>query len=1326
MRNCYSVPLIQRGVCAGFCLLFPLVLLATSSVPAQATPSSDPQTARKRAASLDALTANIKSHGPVEIRTALTHDGYVRFLGASQKATFSTTSLGTVQERARSFVLDNRILFTEESPGLDFQVTRTTSHGTVSYVRMQQFYSGLPIFSAESIVQFSGEDAIACVFADIKHDLDDLDSGKTPLSPILSAEQARARAVALATSPMRSPSTEPRNRAEFSAPVPRVFPGTGHASLSFEAGPATLVIFAPEVVGITGKSRLAWQMDIIAADHPEIAERVLIDARTGESVFHYPLVATALNRSIYDANNTTSDPGTLVRSEGGSPVALADANLAYDYFGHTYNFYAGEHGRNGIDGAGMPISGTVRYCSPDEPCPYENAFWSDSTERMYFGEGYASADDVVAHELTHGVTSHESNLIYFNESGAMNESFSDMWGEWIDQGNGAGLDGTAYDWLMGEDLPIGAIRNMADPPEYNDPDRMGSPLYSANIADEGGVHYNSGIGNKLCYLLTAGGTFNGRSVAALGASRTADLFYECQANLLTSASDYSDLYELLRQAAVNLSYTQQESNNLVEACLAVELGVQPVRKAVLSYNATWALPMFTGYQDSRTQSIYLASEIGRSGRITGLSLYVDTVPGQTLNSWTIRLRTTSASAFSTASFEAPAGWTTCYQGNVTVSARGQASFLFSTPFNYDGTSNLMVDFSHNNNSYSSSGICLASVTPDDRTVIGAADSHATYPDPLLWTGTSLPNTPNKQPYYPMRELSVAVPSIALSFSAPSAVVTEVTSPIPNGAYTVGQVIDLNVAFSASVTVTGVPRLELETGTINRYAMYIGGSGTDILTFRYIVQAGDSTSDLDYTNGGALQLVGGSIKDSNTLTEAILTLPTPASTHSLGANKNIVIDTARPVITMCAPDPGPLSLDGNCSATLPDLTGNVVAVDNIGISSITQDPAPASLVTSDTPVMFTVSDAAGNTANCTVTVTVIDDTAPEITSCFPDPGPLALDGDCSVLLPDLTGSVIVVDNCSTPAILQTPPAGTRITENTLVMITAADDSGNSTTCENTVTVAPCVEGEGEPCLNIVTYVYLEGAAIEAGGGSAYTLPMRTDLNLLRVLPGQTYEDPFLGTVYTPPGQPYSAAPWLYAGSEGDTFDSAGDPANGQAGYPPTVVDWVLVSLRETADGAGGPVCQAAALLHNDGTVEFPGGGFTCCAPDMDGPYYLVIEHHNHLIIMSHEPVSVIDNTLTYDFRTQQSYVDDPFGFGLFARQKEILPGIFAMFGGNGAQTADINEDTDVTGNDRGLWELQNGIFAHYNAADYILNGDINANDRILWEMNNGKYTSVPRD
>src|SRR5690606_24942813 len=136
------------------------------------------------------------------------------------------------------------------------------------------------------------------------------------------------------------------------------------------------------------------------------------------------------------------------------------------------------------------------------------------------------------------------------------------------------------------------------------------------------------------------------------------------------------------------------------------------------------------------------------------------------------------------------------------------------------------------------------------------------------------------------------------------------------------------------------------------------------------------------------------------------------------------------------------------------------------------------------------------------------------------------------------------------------------------------------------------------------------------------------------------DPFLGINYSTPGQPYSGAPWNYMGTEGDGFDSGGDPMMGDANYPPTVTDWVLVSLRAEADGP--PVCMAAGLLHRDGHIELV-EDFDCCTLDVYADYYVVVEHRNHLIVMSHEAVSVdlSNSTITYDFRNQQSYINDPF-------------------------------------------------------------------------------------
>jgi hypothetical protein len=238
-------------------------------------------------------------------------------------------------------------------------------------------------------------------------------------------------------------------------------------------------------------------------------------------------------------------------------------------------------------------------------------------------------------------------------------------------------------------------------------------------------------------------------------------------------------------------------------------------------------------------------------------------------------------------------------------------------------------------------------------------------------------------------------------------------------------------------------------------------------------------------------------------------------------------------------------------------------------------------------------------------------------------------------------------------------------------------------------------------------------------------MRTDLNDLGVLPGQTYENLLLGTTtYTPAGQPYSIAPWNYPGTEGSLFDSGGNVANGKAGYPSTVVDWVLVSLRDKPDATGVTLCQAAALLHKDGQIEFVGGGFSCCSVDMTGSYHVVVEHRNHLIIMS-DAMPVVNGKITCDFRTMQSYID-PIWVGFSVAQKPIPGGRYVMYGANGNQVLGSDADTDINLDDRTWWESHNGVLGQYRSGDYDLSGDTNLNDRTLWERNNSKFTSVPRN
>jgi bacillolysin len=214
---------------------------------------------------------------------------------------------------------------------------------------------------------------------------------------------------------------------------------------------------------------------------------------------------------------------------------------------------------------------------------------------MYYGTGFAVADDVVGHEMTHGVTERSSNLLYWGQSGAMNESISDIMGEIVDHQNVTASDGTQpVPWSVGEDIPgfPNGIRNMQNPtlPPGNDPDKMTSGLYVKQIcssttcySDEDGVHSNSGVGNHTFYLASQGGTFNGQTITGID---TGDANLTKSAKLwlltdqtLTSGSDYADEAAVLEQSCAALQsqgvMTAANCAAVHQATLATELRTTP-------------------------------------------------------------------------------------------------------------------------------------------------------------------------------------------------------------------------------------------------------------------------------------------------------------------------------------------------------------------------------------------------------------------------------------------------------------------------------------------------------------------------------------------------------------------------------------------------------------------------------------------------------------------------------------------------------------------------------------------------------------------------------
>ncbi|MGE5178380.1 MAG: M4 family metallopeptidase [Bacteroidota bacterium] len=446
----------------------------------------------------------------------------------------------------------------------EFAPLKIRARGSRHYVRLGQTHGGIPVFAAEATVQLDGAGRVVFVLPDLARspDLDRL--GTTPR---LTSDQAAAAAMSWARGQR---------------------PG-----IAFETRPASLAIFAPEVLGLSGTPRLVWDLEVgpvqgaptgapAPGAAPGLAHRLLLDAGDGTVVRAYPLSKSALDRDVYDSQVSTQKYKVLARREGWPATGIADVDQSYDFLGDVYNFYAVHFGRDGIDGLGMSTKSDVRYC--DGACPYDNAFWDSWYGATFFGAGWAE-DDVTAHEFTHGVTDYTSGLIYENASGAMNESFSDMFGEFVDLTNGRGNDTPSARWLCGEDLAYGVLRDMRNPPAFGDPDRLGSPLYIPPVSnpnnsnDQGGVHTNSGVSNKLCSLLVDGGAFNGETVAAMGIDRVADLMYETDAYVLTSSPGWNELYVALCQASVNLGWNAADRENVRRACAAVEISILWVDQA---------------------------------------------------------------------------------------------------------------------------------------------------------------------------------------------------------------------------------------------------------------------------------------------------------------------------------------------------------------------------------------------------------------------------------------------------------------------------------------------------------------------------------------------------------------------------------------------------------------------------------------------------------------------------------------------------------------------------------------------------------------------------
>ena len=260
-----------------------------------------------------------------------------------------------------------------------------------------------------------------------------------------------------------------------------------------------------------------------------------------------PLVSDAKRIGTYNALNEKTLPGVIARVDDEPVVGDRDVDNAHDFATATLTYYVNTHGRLSYDDIGGMVISTVHFGRN-----YNNVYWNG--EQMVYGDGYP-VEDVAAHELTHGVTQESAALEYRWQSGALNESISDIFGAMVDRD----------DWLMGEDLPpdaLGgreAIRSLANPELYGQPAHVDD--WVQTCTDNEGVHVNSGIVSKAFYNIAN----------VIGKGPTERIFYRALVYYLYSNSSLEDARSAALQSAQDLYGTGANYDSVDSGFRAVGL-----------------------------------------------------------------------------------------------------------------------------------------------------------------------------------------------------------------------------------------------------------------------------------------------------------------------------------------------------------------------------------------------------------------------------------------------------------------------------------------------------------------------------------------------------------------------------------------------------------------------------------------------------------------------------------------------------------------------------------------------------------------------------------
>lgn len=490
------------------------------------------------------------------------------FIYFSQSVKLKSTDAKT---KASEFLAENFRAFNLRSANDLVLLDETTDNYGLKNVTYRQQYQGVPVYDGLLKFHFNAKEELSSINGN------SISIAKLNTVPNITAAEAEIIARDMVTKQDLNKSNTPLQTAK-----------------------TNLIIFPKNLMqGGIVTPYLAYQIEV--TNKKDVREYIFINAHTGELVEQFTGIHP-IDRKLYETNTTATNlkwkegdafPGTLSSWQQNEVVTSE----------HVYNFFKNAFGYVSYDAADHTMI-TVNN-DPTISCP--NARWNGTYAGYCDG---TATDDVIAHEWGHAYTEYTSGLIYQYQSGALNESYSDVWGEtidlinnYMDEGENLSVRTTtacsgSLRWKVGEDATSfgGAIRDMWNPNCNGDPAKvLDAANYYCGTADSGGVHTNSGVTNHLYALLVDGGTYNGYTMTGMGFVKAAHLWWRAQKNYLTATSDFANFADALEASAndligvnlqglsttvtpaglTGLSITSADVQNVKNGILAVQLRTSP-------------------------------------------------------------------------------------------------------------------------------------------------------------------------------------------------------------------------------------------------------------------------------------------------------------------------------------------------------------------------------------------------------------------------------------------------------------------------------------------------------------------------------------------------------------------------------------------------------------------------------------------------------------------------------------------------------------------------------------------------------------------------------